>query len=61
MLILSIVVLLQHSLESEPSKIWNCNNGGFALCAKTGKILTSVKVKSVYSMHTIVTIYVHQN
>ena len=61
LLILSIlVVLLQHSLESEPSKIWRCNKGGFALCAKTGKILTPVKVKSVYSMHTIVTIYVHQ-
>ena len=38
-----------HGLEDQPSKIWNCDESGFSLCPKSGKVLAPVGIKSVYS------------
>ena len=41
--------LICHSLHDQPSRIWNCDESGFPLCAKSGKILAPVGSKTVYS------------
>ena len=41
--------LICHGLHEQPSRIWNCDESGFPLCAKSGKILAPVGSKTVYS------------
>lgn len=41
--------LLKNGLENDASKIWNCDESGFPLCPKSGKVITPQGVKSVYS------------
>ena len=41
--------LICHNLQDQPSHIWNCDESGFPLCPKSGKILAPAGSKTVYS------------
>lgn len=38
-----------HGLHVQLSRIWNCDESGFPLCPKTGKIWAPVESKTIYS------------
>ena len=40
--------LLQYDLYDKPHRIWNCDESGFPLCPKTGKVLTTQGIRNVY-------------
>ena len=41
--------LVTNGLTDEPSRIWNCDESGFPLCPKSGKVLTRSGAKTVYA------------
>ena len=40
--------LLLHDLDGKPDCIWNCDESGFPLCPKSGKVLAPRGTKTVY-------------
>ena len=40
--------LLQHDLLDKPSRICNCDESGFPLCPKSGKVLAPQGARNVY-------------
>lgn len=40
--------LTTHDLVDKPTKIWNCDESGFSLCPKSGKVLAPTGAKTVY-------------
>ena len=40
--------LLLHNLHNCPSQIWNCDESGFSLCPKSGRVLASQGVRYVH-------------
>ena len=40
--------LLQHDLLDKPNCIWNCDESGFPLCPKSGKVLAPQGARNVY-------------
>ena len=42
--------LLKHELIDQPMLIWNCDESGFPLCPKSGKVLASTESKHLYQV-----------
>ena len=42
--------LLLHNLHNCPSQIWNCDESGFSLCPKSGRVLASQGVRYVHQV-----------
>ena len=42
--------LLQHDLLDKPFRIWNCDESGFPLCPKSGKVLALQGARNVYHL-----------
>uniref|UniRef100_A0A1X7UEV0 HTH CENPB-type domain-containing protein n=1 Tax=Amphimedon queenslandica TaxID=400682 RepID=A0A1X7UEV0_AMPQE len=40
--------LLTNDLRDQPQRIWNCDESGFSLCPKSGKVLAASGTKTVY-------------
>ena len=43
-------LLLKHEILDKPSAIWNCDESGFPLCPKSGKVMVSKGTKQVYQI-----------
>lgn len=41
--------LLCNNIHNKPDRIWNCDESGFPLCPKSGKVLAPVGIKTVYA------------
>lgn len=41
-------ILILHNLIGKPAQIWNCDESGFSLCPKSGKVLAPRGAKTVY-------------
>lgn len=39
---------LLHGLDDKPDCIWNCDESGFPLCPKSGRVLAPKGIKTVY-------------
>ena len=39
--------LMKYDLLDEPSRIWNCDESGFSMCPKTGKVLAACGARQV--------------
>lgn len=44
--------ILTHGVSEDASRIWNCDECGFPLCPKSGKILAPIGTKTVYASCT---------
>lgn len=42
--------LMTHNLQNKPQCIWNCDESGFPLCPKTGKVLALKGADTVYNV-----------
>ena len=42
--------LLTHDLVDSPERIWNCDESGFPLCPKSGKVIAPQGVRQVYQV-----------
>ena len=42
--------LLKYDLHDKPYRIWNCDESGFSLCPKSGKVVAPKGAKDVYSV-----------
>ena len=44
-----MILSSSNGLTDEPSRIWNCDESGFPLCPKSGKVLARSGAKTVYA------------
>ena len=42
--------LFQHDLLEKPNRIWNCDESGYPLCPKSGKVLAPQGARSIYNI-----------